>query len=240
MARTKVVVWSGVRSGGRRVANAEDETLVRWVASGGAGEGPRVWFGLEPGFDFIALQKSRGNAVCTVAQRDGEGVIVRCVGGETRPVLAVSALPAALGGAARHNIANALAAGALAAGLGVPEAVIGAALASFGRDPRDNPGRLETYEVAGVRVLLGTPLFAKASARRLPYLGEASRKQPANGGARRGHDRWMVRAGQGAVRRGRATGAVAAGQGHPCGAPPSWRSPERSEFQPRRTRLPTP
>ena len=89
-----------------------------------------------------------------MARREGGDALVRRTGSEERLVAYVSDLPSALHGAAQHNIANALAAGALAAGLGISEAVIGAALASFGRDPRDNPGRLEFHEVHGVRVLL--------------------------------------------------------------------------------------
>lgn len=154
MARTKAVVWSGVRPGGRRVANAEDETLVSLVQSGAAGDGPWVWFGLASDHPVLVAHAAQGGEVWTVARRESGDVLVRRIGSEEFMVAAVSDLPSALHGAAQHNVANALAAGALAAGLGISEVVIGAALASFGRHPRDNPGRLEFHEVHGVRVLL--------------------------------------------------------------------------------------
>ena len=61
-------------------------------------------------------------------------------------------MPLALGGAARHNIANAVGAAHVAIAMGVSRAVIDDTLRTFGRDNADNAGRLERFDVRGVRV----------------------------------------------------------------------------------------
>jgi UDP-N-acetylmuramyl tripeptide synthase len=66
----------------------------------------------------------------------------------------VADVPVTLGGAARHNVSNALAAVAAASALDVPLAAIRGALARFGRDNADNAGRANLYGVGGATVLL--------------------------------------------------------------------------------------
>lgn len=61
-------------------------------------------------------------------------------------------MPLTLGGAARHNVANAVGAAQVAAAMGVPRAAIDETLRTFGRDNADNAGRLEQFDVRGVRV----------------------------------------------------------------------------------------
>jgi cyanophycin synthetase len=69
-------------------------------------------------------------------------------------VPAAEEMPLTLGGAARYNVMNAIGAAYVARALGVPDADITATLRDFGRDRADNPGRLERFEVGGVRVWL--------------------------------------------------------------------------------------
>jgi UDP-N-acetylmuramyl tripeptide synthase len=64
----------------------------------------------------------------------------------------VAEMPVALGGAARHNVANALAAAHVARAMGVARETILATLRTFGADNSDNAGRLERFDVGGVRV----------------------------------------------------------------------------------------
>ncbi|MBX3174263.1 MAG: hypothetical protein KF709_07610 [Gemmatimonadaceae bacterium] len=63
-------------------------------------------------------------------------------------------MPIAMAGQAAYNIANAEAAARAARALGLPDAVITETLRQFGRDNRDNPGRLERYELDGRRIWL--------------------------------------------------------------------------------------
>lgn len=75
-------------------------------------------------------------------------------GDESDPALLppVGEIPIALDGAARHNVANARAAAAAARGLGISLQHIHATLRSFGASNADNAGRLERFEVGGMRV----------------------------------------------------------------------------------------
>jgi UDP-N-acetylmuramyl tripeptide synthase len=94
-------------------------------------------------------------------------------------------LPIAVGGAARYNVANALAAAAAAEGVGLPLDAVRETLCRFGLDPSDNPGRANVYERDGVRVVvdyahnphgfaaLAAALEGVASTRRLVMMGQA-------------------------------------------------------------------
>jgi UDP-N-acetylmuramyl tripeptide synthase len=100
-------------------------------------------------------------------------------------------MPLAAGGAARHNVANALAATAAAGGLGIPLAAVRATLCRFGRDPKDNPGRANVYDLGGIRIVvdyahnphgmtaLAATLDAVPSERRLVMIGQAGDRDDA-------------------------------------------------------------
>jgi len=69
-------------------------------------------------------------------------------------VAEVAEVPITLGGAARHNVQNALAAMLIAAGLGVDREHIREGLLAFASDPATNPGRLNVFDLEGARVLV--------------------------------------------------------------------------------------
>lgn len=72
---------------------------------------------------------------------------------ESNPLLPpTTEMPITLGGAAAYNVANASAAAVAARALGVAPETISDTLRRFGADNQDNPGRLERYERAGVRI----------------------------------------------------------------------------------------
>jgi cyanophycin synthetase len=96
----------------------------------------------------------RGSSGLALAQRDGTETICLYRGGAAKPLMATTAMPATLGGAARHNIQNAMAAAGLALGLGISPDGIARALAAFKSDHCDNPGRLNIYEGHPFRVVL--------------------------------------------------------------------------------------
>ncbi len=117
---------------------------------------------------------------------DREVVLAR--GGTARQaVTALSAVPITFGGAARHNVVNALFAVGLAAALGAPAEAMAAGLAAVGSHgaAEGNPGRGHLLEIDGFRVLLdyahnphglaAVADFAAAlpAARRLVVLGQA-------------------------------------------------------------------
>ena len=147
LAETKLVAARAVKAQGRVVLNADDPELVSRTNRFGA---RAVWFSVEPdrpGFDDLLVA---GDAGCTL--EDGE--LVR-YGEERRQVIAhVDEVPIAFGGAARHNVANALAAMGLAGALGLSVDAMSEGLRSFRGSPEDNPGRGNLLEIGGARVLV--------------------------------------------------------------------------------------
>ena len=147
LAETKLVAARVVKPQGRVVLNADDAELVSRTSRFGA---QAVWFSIDPdrpGFDDLLVA---GDAGCTL--EDGE--LVR-YGEERRQVIArVDEVPIAHGGAARHNVANALAAMGLAGAIGLSVDAMAEGLKSFGGSPEDNPGRGNLMEIGGARVLV--------------------------------------------------------------------------------------
>ncbi len=144
LADTKFVI----RHAGKRVVlNADDEKSVerRHLVNQ-----PITWFSLDsedPTLkDHLAAD---GNAAflddCALWWSEG---------GESQRLIEVNEVPITIDGAARHNIANALAAIAVAKELGISEVSIVAGLRGFRSDAADNPGRLNIFDLNGVKVLV--------------------------------------------------------------------------------------
>lgn len=146
MARTKGVVTSVIRRDGRVVLNAADPSLVALAPEI---EAPIVWFSRDPKSAPIARALARGTEAWFVQR----GTIVRAEHGERTRLVRVSEMPLAFGGAAAHNVDNALAASAVARGLGFGDAAIAAALREFGASPGDNPGRGRVVRLRGVHLV---------------------------------------------------------------------------------------
>jgi UDP-N-acetylmuramyl tripeptide synthase len=166
LADAKMLIAKAAR---RLVLNADDPRIV---ARATAARQPITWFSLEA---------CAGRDVASV--EDGELVLRE--GLARYPLGPVAGLPIAYGGAARHNVANALAAAAAARTLGMSVEVIAEALARFRSTPDANPGRLNDFDLGGVRVLVdfahnphGVAALAEAIAamparRRLTIVGQA-------------------------------------------------------------------
>ncbi|GAB4353918.1 MAG: cyanophycin synthetase [Kiloniellaceae bacterium] len=126
---------------------------------------------------------SQGGLAIGLEARDGRECLVLHRGGTRETLIAAAEIPATLDGAARHNIANAMAAAGLALGLGLSPAGIAAALAAFKGDAGDNPGRLNVYDglpfkvvcdaahnPAGMQVLCDTLRHMPARGRRIAVI----------------------------------------------------------------------
>ncbi len=83
-----------------------------------------------------------------------DGSIALRADDDWRPICPVADLPAALGGAARHVVRNALTAAALAQALGLGDDAVAAGLRAFRSDETDNPGRANRFDVGGARVVV--------------------------------------------------------------------------------------
>jgi cyanophycin synthetase len=132
---------------GRVVLNAEDPLLVERAAQVAA---PLIWFGLDPDGPVLRRAIAAGGEACTV---EG-GILVRWRAGQREPIVPVADIPLAFGGAARHNVANALAAVALAGTLDLAPEVLAEGLRSLRNTPEDNPGRANLFEIGGMHLLV--------------------------------------------------------------------------------------
>ncbi|MEM1043936.1 MAG: Mur ligase family protein, partial [Bacteroidota bacterium] len=147
LVEVKLTIRRAVESDGVLVLNADDDGLVRHARDY---SGTVCWFSLDPDNPVLAAHRRAGGRTCSV--EDGE--IVWTWGDAREVVLPVADIPIALGGAAKHNVANALAAVALAKELGLPTDAIRAGLQAFRGDAADNPGRGNYFEIGGAKVLV--------------------------------------------------------------------------------------
>jgi UDP-N-acetylmuramyl tripeptide synthase len=178
LAETKLLVARAVGAGGRVVLNADDPVLAQ--------AGPRVaaelaWFTLDRANPLVRAHVEGGG---TAAVFDGSSLVLIERG--RRTILgSAESMPIALGGAARYNVANALAAAAAAGALGIDHNAVRRALDRFGRSPADNPGRANVIELGGAHLFLdyvhnphgmaalATALERFPARRRLVLLGQA-------------------------------------------------------------------
>lgn len=141
----KWVVSRSVEGSGVLVLNADDELLV---AKAKKYSGNLVWFSLDPKNEVVKQHASDGGLAFVL----DENKLTRLAGKEREVICASDEIQITLAGAARHNIANSLAAAALTYCLGVSVEDIRTGLKSISQD--DNPGRCNVYEISGVNVLL--------------------------------------------------------------------------------------
>ncbi len=147
LCAAKFLLARAVAPGGRLVLNADDPELVRQSMGFG---GEITWFSLTPEESGLAPWLAAGGEAALL--EDGRLVLAR---GERRePVLPVADFPLGMGGAARFNLANALAAIAIAAALDLPVAAMAVGLAGFKGGPEENPGRGNFLDLGGVTVLV--------------------------------------------------------------------------------------
>jgi len=174
----KLLVTRPLREGGAVVLNADDPLLR---SRGAALAVPVVWFSIDPPRPEIAAHLAAGGRAALLA----DGALVLADGPARTTVARVADMPIALGGAARHNLANALAAIGAASVMGVPVEAMRRALGAFGRDTEDNVGRANIIGLAGVTVIidyahnphgmaaLAATVAAIPARRRLVLIGQA-------------------------------------------------------------------
>jgi cyanophycin synthetase len=147
LAQVKAIVGHLVHPAGRVVLGADSEPVARLR---GAFAAPEVWFSLRGDHPLVLDHLAHGGEAWWC---EGQA-IVHGAGERREQVIDTVDIELSLGGVAVHNLANALAVCAVVDALGVPRATLVRALQQFGRDPHDNPGRLERYDLGGVLVVL--------------------------------------------------------------------------------------
>lgn len=141
----KWIVSRAVEQCGRLILNADDQLLVRQSKKY---PGELLWFGLDPQNETIASHTGSGGLAFVL---DGDE-LVKLEGGGRVVICRSHEIPITLGGAARHNVANALCAAALTHSLGAGLEDIRRGLTTMVQD--ENPGRCNLYELDGRSVLV--------------------------------------------------------------------------------------
>jgi UDP-N-acetylmuramyl tripeptide synthase len=147
LADTKMVVTRVVGPGGHVVLNADDPLLTERADRAAA---PVVWFSLDPERSPVHERLEAGGTAWVL--RGGE--LERWHGGWKQRVATVDDVPIAFSGAARHNVANALAALAVGSSLLLPDDALLRGLRHVRGTPEDNPGRGNLIELDNVKILL--------------------------------------------------------------------------------------
>jgi cyanophycin synthetase len=147
LAEVKAVIARITRPEGWTILNAED----RLVAGMARRVRARVClFATDPGLASVRRHLARGGRTEVIE----DGWLVEREGAVRRPITPVADVPITLGGLARHNIANALAAVGAARGLGLDPDVVARGLRSFTPDAEQTPGRLNVYELGARSVIV--------------------------------------------------------------------------------------
>jgi len=178
MADAKLVIARAVASGGILVLNADDPALAQ---RGQLGRETRVWVSQHSNCTPVQLQVADGgDAVVT-----DDSAFMRISSGQASTLLPIVDVPVTLGGAARYNVDNVLAALALGPVLGVSDEDACTALRAFSPSPDMLPGRTNVFHLGdvtavvdyahnphGVEALTDMVLRLPAS-RRLVVIGQA-------------------------------------------------------------------
>jgi cyanophycin synthetase len=154
LADVKQVVVEAVRRGGFSILNADDPLTVRMARQAG---GRIIWFTLCGGAEMSPMLLEHidrgGMAVVREPGPDG-GTIALYDYGRREFIMKAGDIPATLHGMAEFNVANALAAIAVAIARDVPILTIRSAMSQFRSTFEQNPGRLNVHDAHGFRVIV--------------------------------------------------------------------------------------
>jgi cyanophycin synthetase len=148
LTEVKAVTARITKPGGRVILNGDDRHVV------GIGRSVRAPVAL------FSLEGDRSARVRRHLRAGGRAYLVRdgrlgeAEGATWRPIVPLADVPIALGGAARHNLANALAAIAATRALGTSIAAVRGGLRSFAPTADDSRGRLNVFRDAGRIVVI--------------------------------------------------------------------------------------
>lgn len=168
LADVKWIVTRALDSNGYAVLNADDPRLVE--RAGRDVSFRLFWFSLDAQNTVLRSHIKTGGSATTVE----DGAIVYYRDGTRERLIDIGSVPVALGGAARHNVANALGAAGLMLAMGVNRDAVAAGLKETDSD--SNPGRCNLFHVSGVSVLVD---FAH-NPHGLHAIFELARAYPAN------------------------------------------------------------
>ena len=147
LAEVKSVICRVTKPQGAVVLNADDELVAETARKASA---PVWWFSLRPGSPRVKRHVARGGRAYVLDDR----WLVELEGERSRRIVRAEDVPATVGGMARHNIANALAAAGGARALGFTIAQVRDGLSDFRNSPDLLPGRLNVYRLGSRLVII--------------------------------------------------------------------------------------
>jgi cyanophycin synthetase len=154
LAHVKRVVVEAVRRGGFSVLNADDPLTVKMARKA---RGRLIWFSLNGGAEMSPMLREHvdrgGMAVVREPGPEG-GLIVLYDDARRETIMKAGDIPATLHGMAEFNVANSLAAIAIALAHEVPILTLRSAMAQFRSTFEQNPGRLNVHDAHGFRVIV--------------------------------------------------------------------------------------
>jgi cyanophycin synthetase len=147
LAEVKSVIARVTRPDGVVVLNADDDL----VASLAPRVRANVWlFSLRGSGARLRRHLARGGRAWLLV----DGMLTEADGNARRPVIAAADVPATMGGIARHNVANALAAAAGARAMGATLDQVAEGLRTYGLDDAARNGRLDLYRHGATTVIV--------------------------------------------------------------------------------------
>ena len=142
LTATKFAVRRTLSDDGMLVANADDDEIVSYLAGNAQ---PRLcWFSLDRANPRIQQHISQGKPGCFRANER----LVYFDGNADVDICAIDEVPMTLNGAALHNVRNALSAIGVSFAMGYDAGQIATGLRGFHSDERDNPGRMNHFELS--------------------------------------------------------------------------------------------
>ena len=150
MAALKLLVLQRARTA--VVINADDEQCRRMVVS--LGNKKVCLCSTEWDITSLEQQIMPSGCYCVLEFRSGEKWVVLYDAGQRNDVMPLKNIPAVFGGAARHNVSNAMQAIAAALLMGNDLAEVRSAMSSFAMGFDNTPGRLSFYPGLPFSVLL--------------------------------------------------------------------------------------
>ncbi len=144
LTRLKWIIMRALDQDSCAVLNADDALLVENSRTLSC---PIRWFSLDPSNPVLTSATAQAPA-CSVSN----GALAEFDGSDWTEICPLTDIPITLGGIARHNVANALAATALCSALGISRSTIAEGLRSM--TSNDNPGRCNMFDLQGRQVLV--------------------------------------------------------------------------------------
>jgi UDP-N-acetylmuramyl tripeptide synthase len=156
LMEAKFIVHRALDEHAPLVLNADDPGLLAYESELRSRKaGTTWWFSLHKDHPKILESLEKGQGACWLADDDVYTNINPQTGDpDIRKLLRVNEITASRGGLLGHNIQNALGASMVSLAMGLPGAAIAKGLADFRGDEKDNPGRGNWFEAAGIHIIV--------------------------------------------------------------------------------------